>query len=486
MLKHRILIVVIGTMLLYACKHEAGEVAPAGATYGNYPAAIGKIMESKCAVQGCHNAASYTGAGGLLLDSWEHMFDGSNNGAVVIAYSPIFSSLLYFINTNEDSGLVAEPRMPVNGEALSAEEYKTIKDWIAAGAPDAKGNIPFADNPDTRQKIYAIQQDCDVLTVIDAEKKVVMRYVPMGRLASQESMSDLQISPDGNYLYVSYWFSNFLQKVDTRTDKVVAETDLGDVFWGALYLSDDGSRLVVSNDDAGTLSVIDAGTMQMVKTYKFDMERPRNIVASSNFETLYATSRTGNVVYKIANDSLHKISIDGKAVTTEITANTPNPWDLVMAPDFSKYFIACSQTNDVRVVSTTNDEVLKVIPVGATPQQMAMSDSKPYLFVTCLNDPASGAKSKGSVYAINYETLEIVKRIEAGFYEPYGVSVDDKTGSVYVISKNLTSDGPAPHHGSPCDGRNGFYQVIDLNTLNPVSNKRHEILTNPTATQIRF
>lgn len=472
--------------MLYACKHEAGTVAPAPTTFGNFPAEVGKIMETKCAVAGCHNAASYTGAGGLLLDSWEHLFDGSNNGAVAIAYSPIFSSLLYFINTNEDSGLVQLPTMPVNGDPLSAEEYKTIKDWIAEGAPDANGKIPFADNPDTRQKIYTIQEECDVLTVIDAEKNVVMRYVPMGKLASQESMSDLQISPDGDYLYVSYWFSGLLQKVDTRTDKVVAEVDLGDVFWGALYISDDGSRLVVSNDDANTLTVIDAGTMQKVQTYNFDMVRPRNIVASSDFETLYATSRTGNVVYKISNDNLTKISIDGMPVTTDISTTTPNPWDMVMAPDFSKYFIACSQTNDVRVVSATNDNILKIIPVGLTPQQMAISKSKPYLFVTCMEDPATGAKAKGALYVINYNTLEIVKRIEAGFYEPYGISVDDKKGMAYVISKNLTSDGPAPHHGSPCDGRNGFYQVIDMNTLAPINNKRHEILSNPTAMQIRF
>jgi len=478
-------VVVMTLVIFVACKHDAKNLKPT-AEYSNFPVEVGRIFETKCAVSGCHNAISYTAAGNLLLDTWEHLFDGGSSGAVVVPYSPIFSSLLYFINTNEDSGLVQEPRMPVNGEPLSTDEYKIIKDWIAAGAPDANGNIPFANDPDTRQKIYAIQQDCDVLTVIDAEKNVVMRYVSMGKLASQESMSDLQISPDGNYLYVCYWFSSMLQKIDTRTDKVVAEIDLGDVFWGALYLSDDGSRLVVSNDDANTITIIDAQTLQKIKSYKFDMVRPRNIIASKSFDTLYTTSRTGNVVYKIYDDTMHKISIDGKPINTDISATTPDPWDLKMSPDFTKYFIACSQSNEVRILNVTTDEVLKVIPVGTTPQQMALSKNKPYLFITCHDDPASGLKAKGSVYVINYETLEVVKRIEAGFYEPYGVAVDDKTGSVYVISKNLTSDGPAPHHGSPCGGRNGYYQVIDINTLEPISGKRYEILTNPTAMQIRF
>lgn len=472
------------SVILYSCKHEPG--ARPHVVEHNFPAEVGRIMETKCAVSGCHNAASYTGAGGLLLDSWEHLFDGGNNGAVVVAYSPIFSSLLYFVNDNPDSGLTAVPRMPYNAAALTADEYKTLKDWIADGAPDASGNIPFASNAESRQKIYAIQQECDVLTVIDAEKNVVMRYIPMGRKASQESMIDLKMSPDGRFLYVAYWFAEMIEKVDTRTDEVVARHELHNVFWSTLTVSDDGSKLILCNDDENSIYVLDANTFQEVKSYRQNMQRPRSVVAGRSVDTLYAASRIGNTMYKITGGDLYPISVDGNAPHSDISPTAPNPWSVMMAPDKSRYFVTCAQTNEVRVMDAGSDTLIKVISTGMMPQQMAYSEKKPYLFVTCMEDPASGQKSKGAVYVINYNTLEVVKRVEGGMYEPYGISVDDRAGKVYVMSRNLTSEGPAPHHGSPCDGRNGFYQIMDINTLSFPGTKRYEILANPTATTVRF
>jgi hypothetical protein len=34
-----------------------------------------------------------------------------------------------------------------------------------------------------------------------------------------------------------------------------------------------------------------------------------------------------------------------------------------------------------------------------------------------------------------------------------------------VANRNVTSDGPAPHHSNNCGGRNGYVTFIDMNTL---------------------
>ena len=211
-----------------------------------------------------------------------------------------------------------------------------------------------------------------------------------------------------------------------------------------------------------------------------------SVVAGRSVDTLYAASRIGNTMYKITGGDLYPISVDGNAPHSDISPTAPNPWSVMMAPDKSRYFVTCAQTNEVRVMDAGSDTLIKVISTGMMPQQMAYSEKKPYLFVTCMEDPASGQKSKGAVYVINYNTLEVMKRVEGGMYEPYGISVDDRAGKVYVMSRNLTSEGPAPHHGSPCDGRNGFYQIMDINTLSFPGTKRYEILANPTATTVRF
>ena len=135
---------VSGLVCLAACKHKPEELPATAISSSNYPPHEAAIIVNKCATAGCHNAASYTAAGGLRLDSWEHLMNGGGNGAVVVPYSPEHSSLLYYINTDTTIGLAAQPTMPVNGTPLTRQEYLTIQNWVMNGAPDKNGNIPFA------------------------------------------------------------------------------------------------------------------------------------------------------------------------------------------------------------------------------------------------------------------------------------------------------------------------------------------------------
>src|SRR5438045_3608764 len=171
-----LLLIIACTIAMYSCTHPSKPTA--NPNDGGYPPAVANIIINKCAIAGCHNAASYQNADGLLMDTWDHLFNGGNNGAVAVAYSPKFSSLLYFVNTDSLLGPVAVPTMPQSTTTkpqapLSKTEYQVLYNWIASGAPDKNGNIPFAADPDTRQKIYLTNQGCDLLAVIDAQKRVV-------------------------------------------------------------------------------------------------------------------------------------------------------------------------------------------------------------------------------------------------------------------------------------------------------------------------
>ena len=110
---------------LFSCTHESME--DISAQPSRYPEEVARIMETRCATAGCHNKASFVNAGGLLLDTWNHMFEGGNNGSVIVPYSPDYSSLLYFINTHADQGPIAVPTMPLNDSPLSLDEYLTIR-----------------------------------------------------------------------------------------------------------------------------------------------------------------------------------------------------------------------------------------------------------------------------------------------------------------------------------------------------------------------
>lgn len=481
-----ILLLLTLAIYLCGCRHDSlsPQPQPGQVLADNYPENISKILTTQCATAGCHNATSYENAGGLLMDTWEHLFDGGNNGAVIIPYDIENSSLLYFINTHADLGVIATPTMPLDRTPLGREEYIAVRDWVAKGAPDKNGNIPFAANAATRQKIYITHQGCDLVGVIDAEKKVLMRYIKAGKSLNNEIPDQVKISPDGQYAYICFWNGQLIQKINLTTDSIAGEITLADGYWKSMQLSPDGKTLLATNWQSATIVAMNTENMQLRQTYT-GFQYPESIAGNAAFDTYYVTERFGNTLCKLsATNTIQKISIDGKPLTTIPTDNTPNPYRILMAKDHSKYFISCENTNEIRVFDAQTDALLKVIPVGRMPQEMALSGVQPYLFVTCLNDTV-GNGIVGSVYAINYNTYE-TRRIEAKLFQPHGIAVDDRNGVFYVFSRNQDKSGPRPHHISPCNGRNGYYNIFNTATLQPYNNKRYEISVDPYAADIRF
>lgn len=418
-----------------------------------------------------------------MLDSWDHLFDGGRNGAVIIPYDIENSSLLYFINTHADLGTTAIPTMPLDRTPLSREEYLEVRNWVAKGAPDKNGNIPFGSNAATRQKIYITHQGCDLIGVIDAGKNVLMRYIKAGNSLNNEIPDHIRVSPDGMYAYVCFWNGKLIQKISLVNDSIEAEAKLEEENWKNVHISADGQRLLATTWQSATVVTINTGNMQIVQKYT-GFQYPESI-ASGSSGTLYITERFGNTICKLpANGSIQKISIDGKPLTTIPSDSTPNPYRILMSADNSKYFVTCENTSEVRIFDAQTDNLLKVIPVGRMPQEMALSRVQPYLFVTCLNDTV-GSGMVGSIYAINYNTYE-AKRIEGKMFQPHGIAVDDRNGVFYVFSRNQDKSGPQPHHMSPCNGRNGYYNIFSTSTLLPFNSKRYEISVDPYAADVRF
>lgn len=473
-----------GTCL--SCKHEAAPVA--APPDSRYPPEVGKILLNKCATAGCHNAASYqVSGGGLLLDSWDHLFSGGNTGAAVVAYSPENSPLLYFTNSYPDLGPLpdASMKMPFNGAPLTREECLTLRDWVRNGAPDRDGNIPFATNAATRQKIYLAHQGCDYITVIDAERNVIMRCVPTGKEVTIEVAYSLSTSPDG-FAYVSFWASQYVMKVDTRTDTSAGGINIGNPNSHMLHVLPTSNELLLTNAFSNSLLRIDPLSGQVLQQYGNGTMSAPHGVAGGTSGNFYVAERYGNTICKISpGGAVQKISIDGNPPST--AASGPNPYSLVMAPDDSRYFIACTGTHEIRVMDAHSDTLIATIPVGTNPQGLALSRSKPYLFVTCEDDSASLPRFRGSVYIIDRNTYQVVRKIDDRYYMPHALAVDDVNGKLFVFSRNIDPDGPTPHHqSSACSGRNGYYSVYDFNALQPVNNKRYEVTVDPFAADARF
>ncbi len=462
------------------CKKDTGP-----GFFKDYPNEVGNIIINKCATSGCHNDASYLAAAGLNLSTWEDLFKGSNSGSSVIPYRADFSSFCYFINTFSELGPVNYPTMPYNAKALSKDEVTIIQDWINNGAPNKDGVIKWADNP-SRKKVYVVNQGCDVVTVFDSETQLPMRYITVGNDPNKiEVPHIIKFSPDGLYWYVVFVANNILQKFSCVDDRLISTIVLDPTSndWNTIIISDDSKRAYcVAWASNGRVASVDLEKMKVIQKLAL-APFPHGVALNGSQDTLYITGQTGNFIFKLDTgfNISPQISIQPGFLPNG-GSNSLNPHELLLSPDKSKFYITCEWSNEVRVFNIATNSVVAVIPNIYNAKEMAISVPKNKLYVSCMDDTTSFANQHGCIAEIDLTTYA-VQKIKVGFM-PHGLGIDENKNLLYVASRNIYSNGPAPHHTSVCGGRNGFINYIDLNTLSVLS-KRTEIAADPYSVGIR-
>lgn len=459
----------------------------------NYPANVEKILINKCSTSGCHNTQSKEAAAGLDLSTWDKMFDGTNNGAVTIPFRPDFSTTLYFTNTDSSRGLVVQPTMPINAAPLSTDEYNTLKSWIQAGAPNKDRAIKFSDNPQ-RKKYYVANQGCDVVSVFDANSKVVMRMVNVGKNAGAsppESPHNVKVTPDGKYWIVIFLNSDIVQVYSTETDQLVKQIDIGNGIaggWNTVVISKNSQKAYAVDYNGGRVAFVDlvAGTSTTQGPFPSTgaSVNLHGSALNSTDDTLYVTYQESNKLVKIPiNDPTNYEDVNLNPPGPDFSTVTLKPHEVIFSPNYSKYFVSCQDVNQVRVFNTSNDQLIKVIPVGIFPLEFAISPSKNLIFVTNTEDNYF-TDVKGSLSAIDLSTLSEVSRIRVG-WQPHGIAVDESAGVIVVANRNYAGTGPAPHHPAACAGKNGYLSIVSLTTLLRDPKFKPEVSVDPYSIAIR-
>lgn len=473
--------ITIGFLLLIpflqiaACKHESQIGPPADS---GYPEQIATIMK-KCSNAGCHNDQSKEGAGGLSLSTWNDMFEGGSGGAVTVPYATKYSTLLYYTNIDTSKGLTLLPTMPYNAVPLSPAEYDLLVTWIQNGAPDKNGYVKFSDYKD-RTKLYIANKGCDVVTVMDAETGIAMRYINVGLTAEIEGPSVVKVSPDKKYWYVAFSNGTIIQKFSTADNTLIGQAEVGLGAWSSMTITGDSKKaFLTDNQYLGRVTCLDLERMQEISAYTADMKYPLNACLDAAQNKLYVTSAEGNYMYKIdvsdvRNMQTQRISLEPDKPVDENPSL--NPYAILFSPDHQKYFVSCKRSAELRIYKTSNDSLIAVLPVGSNPGKLYASSSSPYLFLGCMGAP--GTAKLSTVYVFNYETNTLVKDIYAG-HESRGFAFDELSAKLYVANRNASAGGPAAHHGSVCAGKNGYMTAIDMHTLELVKGYKKEISVDP-------
>ena len=462
-------------IFISACSYEKADPYYEG---NGYPQAVGKIIENKCATSGCHNEKSKVAVAGLSLESWNKLFEGSRSGAIVIPYQPDFSTLIYYTNSyNEFGAIHLSPKMPIGKEALTKEEMKILYEWVKNGAPNSQGDIKFPDTVN-RKTVYLTNQGCDVVTLIDSESKLAMRYVDVGASPSIEAPHMVKVAFNNQFWCVSFIAGTYFQKFSTIDNSLMGQVLLGFGSWNTFAISKDSKvAYVIDWSSAGKVAVVNLEDMTAIVYSGFSY--PHGSALNASDDTLYVTSQLGNYLYKIPVNNFSELQLISLNGLPPNNTTSLDPHEIIFSPDGSKYFITCQKSNEIRIFKTSNDSLIATLATGQYPQEMGISSTMPYLFVSCMEENSSSNNlERGSVSIINYNDNTLIKQIYA-VYQPHGIVVDEEYQRVYIANRNINTSGPAPHHSSVCFGRNGYVTAIDMHTLLPISGFKAEVSVDP-------
>lgn len=469
-------------IVYFSCKKDP-QISQSG-----FPRVIENIFIKKCATAGCHNDKSFSYAANLNLSTWENLFyKGGSSGAVIIPFRADYSSLYQFCNTYEDLGLTAQPSMPLNAEKLSRDEINTLYNWIQEGCPNDKGEIPFEQNMLQRKKVFVSNQSCDVISVLDVKSKLVMRLVDVGNKKNEiEIPHNLVLSPDGRSFYTCFINNNILQKYSVLNFQLEGEANLGvQGAWNVVKTNSNGQYAYISDlSSSGAIAKVNTNTMTISQVYQSAglFINPHGIAVKGLGDTIYVCAQYGNFIYRFIPALFSNTQITMvKGQLPNATPDSYDPHEIVFSPDGKKYFISCQASNEVRVFDATQDTLLKVISVGKFPLEFAMHKTRNLLFVSCQEEPNIAFPNlKGAVEIIDMNTLNSLGKIYGKMYQPHAVVVNETNDELWVFTRNIESNGPAPHHSSACGGRNGYFEVFDINTKQKLSGAK-ELGSDPYA-----
>ncbi|HYH09591.1 MAG TPA: beta-propeller fold lactonase family protein [Thermoanaerobaculia bacterium] len=269
----------------------------------------------------------------------------------------------------------------------------------------------------------------------------------------------LAISPDGKRVYVavSWWRDGKrartgkerIAALDTRTLKLLRDYTAG-TDPECVAVGPDGQRLYLSNEDAGTASIIDVASGKHLSTLVVGTE-PEGVTATPDGKWVYVTAETSNVLSVIdvkAQKTAANILVDPRPRAVIFTRDSKYAWataeiggtvmlvdtakrrvvkrirlraqdkpvGLVLSPDEKRLYVATGRGNGVAVLDTRTHKVLANIPTGERVWGIAIApDGKKVYAANSLSNTVS---------VIDTATNRVTKVVKTDD-GPWGLAVGD-------------------------------------------------------------
>ncbi|WP_244437520.1 YVTN family beta-propeller repeat protein [Roseivivax isoporae] len=286
---------------------------------------------------------------------------------------------------------------------IDSDTWEVLEEFPAGNRPRG-----ITISPDGT-KLYVCASDDDTVRVFDTET-----YEELHTLPSGPDPELFVIHPSGNPLYIANEDDNLVTVTDTETHTILAEVPVG-VEPEGMGISADTKYVVNTSETTNMAHFINTETFEIEHNVLVD-QRPRYAQYTKDGTRLFVSSEIGGTVsvMDIAEDGsptlVEKISFEVPGIQPEWL----QPVGVKVTDDGSRVFVALGPANRVAVIDGESLEVLDYIVVGQRVWQLAFTPDQKYLITTNGNS--------NDVTVIDVAEAEAIRSIQVG-EQPWGVVV---------------------------------------------------------------
>jgi YVTN family beta-propeller protein len=202
-------------------------------------------------------------------------------------------------------------------------------------------------------RIYISNEDTKSATVLNIAAQKVEHIIPVG-----QEPEGVTTTPDGKFFYVTCEAGGDVYVVDTTSYAVAGHFKVAGRPRSVDFLSD-GSVGFVGSESVGQVNIVDTTNFTVSKTLTLPKgSRPMRIRVAADGKKFYVSNgRAGTV-------SVLDTHTDELLDTIQVGAR---PWGIAISPDGKYLFSANGPSNDVSVVDLATDKEITRVKAGTSP-----------------------------------------------------------------------------------------------------------------------
>jgi YVTN family beta-propeller protein len=266
-----------------------------------------------------------------------------------------------------------------NGGSGTVSVYDVVNVRVDREIPVGQNPTAVAANP-VRDEVYVVNSGPPggqgSVAVINADNNSVAATIPVHRQPVA-----IAIDPEGKLAYVANSGANSISVLDLKSRREIAQIGVGEDP-AAARVSADGKTLVVANRGGNSISIVDTSSRNIRAVFEGCPGASDVVVLPDSSKTFAACSGGHQVM---AVQLAHEARPDGRPATTDRLESLLDvghaPVQLALKPDGGEVFVSNSLSNSISEIYANTDDVAGAYLMGADPVHGLVSADNLLLYV---------------------------------------------------------------------------------------------------------